>query len=260
MRVNLSAPGLSPLLPTPEPVTKGAPGRGTSFAALHSASLAKLSSVATPSSGTAGAATDGTRETSARASDGKSAKPKNETYQAVDGQPYEEIVSGPRNGMFINRSGNQRDGEAFVLVERNGRRFHIYGSGADRQVVPIANEDKPSGSKPATGGEQRAKGVEYRDVEGRAYDEIMSGPRNGMFINRSGNARDGKAFVLVKRDDHELHIYGSGANRLVVRVVPPELRKGDDAAPAVSKTETAERPSTTPVGGTPRSGSAVLPA
>ena len=38
------------------------------------------------------------------------------------------------------------------------------------------------------------------------YVEIMSGPRNGMFINRSGNARDGEAFVLVERRDHELHI------------------------------------------------------
>ena len=86
----------------------------------------------------------------------------------------------------------------------------------------------------------------------------MSGPRNGMFVNRSGNVRDGKAFVLVERADHELHIYGSGRNRLVVRVVPPELRADADATPPVPKTEAAEKPPATPVAGTPTSGSSVL--
>ena len=44
----------------------------------------------------------------------------------------------------------------------------------------------------------------------------MSGPRNGMFVNTSGNVRDGEAFVLVKRKDHELHIYGTGKDRRVI--------------------------------------------
>ncbi|HYI18639.1 MAG TPA: hypothetical protein VD836_08005 [Solirubrobacteraceae bacterium] len=49
-----------------------------------------------------------------------------------------------------------------------------------------------------------------------AYKEIVSGPRNGMFVNTSGNVRDGEAFVLVKRKDHELHIYGTGKDRRVI--------------------------------------------
>ena len=255
MRVNLSSTEPASLLPTTETAAKGAKA-GASFAALHADSLAKLSSVATaaPAAAPAAAAKD---KTTTKPGDSKSDKPRNETYRPVEGQPYEEIVSGRRNGMFINRSGNQRDGEAFVLVKRDGREFHIYGSGADRQVVPVAKGDKSSTTS-VTGGEQVIKGTTYRDVAGRAFDEIVSGPRNGMFVNRSGNSRDGKAFVLVKRDDHELHIYGKGADRLVVRVVPPEPRKDDDATPPVTKPK-AEAPAVTaPAAGTPSSGSSVL--
>ena len=84
------------------------------------------------------------------------AKPKPEKIEDVPGHAYDEIVAGPRNGMFINDSGNARDGKAFVLVERDGRTFHIYGSGKDRVVVclkrkndttptPVTNT-KPSGT------------------------------------------------------------------------------------------------------------------
>ena len=249
MRVNLPAAELSSLLPGSEPAARAAKAGGASFAD----SLARLASVATASSGATAATGTGTPERA----DAKAAIPKNETYQPVEGQPYEEIVSGRRNGMFINRSGNERDGEAFVLVKRNGREFHIYGSGSDRQVVPIAKGDKTSTTS-VTGGEQVVKGTTYRDVEGRAYDEIVSGPRNGMFVNRSGNSRDGKAFILVKRADHELHIYGKGADRLVVRVVPPELRKGDETAPKVPAPAAQAPTATAPVAGTPSSGSSVL--
>ena len=264
MRVNLPATELSSPLATADTKTPDKAG-GASFAALHAESLAKLSTVSDRKSATARAATEPEDRTSTRPTDSKAPPRRSETYRPVEGQRYEEIVSGPRNGMFVNRSGNQRDGEAFVLVKRNGREFHIYGSGADRQVVPIAKGDKPS-STSATGGEQTVKGTTYRDVPGRAFDEIVSGPRNGMFVNRSGNARDGKAFLLVKRPDHELHIYGRGENRLVVRVVPPELRKGADVAPTAPATEptvpvttpAAEAPTRTPVTGAPSSGSSVL--
>jgi hypothetical protein len=48
-----------------------------------------------------------------------------------------EIISGPRNGMFINNSGNSRDGDAFLIVKREGREFHIYGTGQDRSVYEV---------------------------------------------------------------------------------------------------------------------------
>ena len=49
-------------------------------------------------------------------------------------------MSGPRNGMFINNSGNERDGRAFVIVKREGREFHIYGTGKDRNVYEVGRE------------------------------------------------------------------------------------------------------------------------
>lgn len=263
MRVNLPATDLSSLLPTAE-ANRAAKAGGASFAALHAKSLARLSTPSDGASGIARVATAAKDQTSAKAADPQPSVPDDETYKAVDGQRYEEIVSGPRNGMFINRSGNQRDGEAFVLVKRNGREFHVYGTGADRQVIPIARRDTPSTTS-VTGGEQVIKGTTYRDVPGRAFDEIVSGPRNGMFVNRSGNARDGMAFLLVKRPDHELHVYGRGENRMLVRVIPPELRKGSDAVPVVPtaaptapSTGSAETPATTPVAGTPTSGAGIL--
>src|SRR5919202_7054126 len=61
--------------------------------------------------------------------------PKGETSKPVKGHAYADILSGPRNGMYLNTSGNQRDGQAFVLVKRDGKEFHVYGTGKDRVVV-----------------------------------------------------------------------------------------------------------------------------
>ena len=75
--------------------------------------------------------------------------PKGEKTTPVDGHAYADITAGPRNGMFINTSGNKRDGQAFVLVKRDGKEFHIYGSGNDRVVVclkPKTEATKPSGT------------------------------------------------------------------------------------------------------------------
>ena len=51
--------------------------------------------------------------------------PKSEKSTPVEGHAYADITSGPRNGMYLNTSGNKRD----------GREYHIYGSGKDRLVV-----------------------------------------------------------------------------------------------------------------------------
>ena len=260
MRVN--AASSEPASAPPTAGTSAASAGAASFADVHAGSLAGLKTAGGPAGAARiAASTDGTPA----GKPGSSAVAAGaEKYEPVPGERYEEIVSGPRNGMFINRSGNVRDGEAFVMVKRSGREFHVYGTGADRQVVPVAGKAKGDATKPASGGEQPAKAVEYRDVPDRAYDEITSGPRNGMFINRSGNVRDGQAFVLVERAKHEVHIYGTGKNRLVVRVVPPQLRPEPEAvkpgtvpvtpgAPVVPATPVAK-----PVAGTPTSGSSVL--
>ncbi len=67
--------------------------------------------------------------------------PKGEKSQAVAGHRYADITHGPRNGMYLNTSGNKRDGQAFVLVKRDGKEYHIYGSGKDRLVVCLRRKD-----------------------------------------------------------------------------------------------------------------------
>jgi hypothetical protein len=64
--------------------------------------------------------------------------PKGEKTEAVTGHSdYRDIVAGPRNGMYLNTSGNKRSGEAFVLVKRHGIEYHIYGTGKHRQVIEL---------------------------------------------------------------------------------------------------------------------------
>ncbi len=77
--------------------------------------------------------------------------PKGEKSTPVKGHSYADITTGPRNGMYINTSGNKRDGQAFVLVKRDGKEYHIYGSGKDRLVVclkPKADADDTASAKP----------------------------------------------------------------------------------------------------------------
>jgi hypothetical protein len=78
-------------------------------------------------------------------------------------------------------------------------------------------------------------------VEGHKYAEIHGGKRDGMFVNTSANPRRGKAFEIVTKDGKELHVYGSGKDKLVVRVSPPrdpsnppapiKLRDGETMTP-----------------------------
>ena len=93
------------------------------------------------------------------------------------------------------------------------------------------------------------KGEKSAPVAGHSYADITRGPRNGMFLNTSGNKRDGQAFTLVKRDGKEFHIYGSGKDRLVVCLKRKDT--ADDTASAKAKTETtAPAADTTPSGTT----------
>ena len=67
--------------------------------------------------------------------------PKGEKAAPVKGHSYADITHGPRNGMYINTSGNKRHGDAFVLVNKAGVEYHIYGTGADREVIAINRAD-----------------------------------------------------------------------------------------------------------------------
>jgi hypothetical protein len=75
-----------------------------------------------------------------------------ETTQAVPGHyGYAEILTGPRAGMYVNTTHNKRAGQAFVLVERNGVEYHIYGTGKDRTVVEMKRHTPaPAATSPTT--------------------------------------------------------------------------------------------------------------
>ena len=74
---------------------------------------------------------------------------KGEKTDPIEGHGYAEVIAGPRNGMFINTSGNERHGQAFLVVEREGRRFHVYGTGDDRKVFEVKPQPKPAATTPA---------------------------------------------------------------------------------------------------------------
>jgi hypothetical protein len=161
-------------------------------------------------------------ETSAKADKA----PKGEITQKVDGHDYIEVVAGPRNGMFINKSGNDRDGQAFVRKRGAEYDLHIYGTGANREIVKVPHKGA-------------AEKEQTTPVDGRPYSEITSGSRNGMYVNTTSNERSGEAFVLVRRGDRDLHIYGSGKDRrVIVSWHKDRDDDGSNAKPTEPKAET----------------------
>jgi hypothetical protein len=153
---------------------------------------------------------------------------KGEEAAAVEGHAYSEITKGAREGMYVNTSGNVRHGEAFVLVRKNGKEYHIYGSGKDRLVVgfhtPSSSDKAEKKPEVDTSDLKLRKNEKVKPVEGHAYAEITAGAREGMYINTSGNTRHGEAFVLVHKHGVEYHIYGSGDDREVVALEPRKKR------------------------------------
>ena len=150
---------------------------------------------------------------------------KGEEMQAVEGHAYAEITSGARAGMFVNTSGNVRHGQTFTVAHRDGKEYHIYGTGKDRLVVGFhtpaadgAEATTPEVKTPDTPDVKLRKNEKIEPVEGHSYAEITSGAREGMFINTSGNKRHGEAFVLVNKGGVEYHIYGTGADREVIAI------------------------------------------
>jgi hypothetical protein len=108
-------------------------------------------------------------------------------------------------------------------------------AGALAQASSQSSADTPDSVLDA---KKAPKGEKSAPVAGHSYADITHGPRNGMFLNTSGNKRDGQAFVLVKRDGKEFHIYGSGKDRLVVCLKRKE--DADETASAKTKTETQQ--------------------
>jgi hypothetical protein len=103
--------------------------------------FASVLAESTTTTGTSGSNTSPTEKAEAPLPKG----PRGETTRPVKDHPaYVEVMSGPRNGMFINTTNNERRGEAFVLVRRHDRDLHVYGTGKDRRVIISWHKDQPA--------------------------------------------------------------------------------------------------------------------
>jgi hypothetical protein len=64
-----------------------------------------------------------------------------EKLTKVTGHQFARIKGGKRDDMCVNLSGNARTGQAFDLIWRDGRQFHVYGgNGADHKVVEVGKK------------------------------------------------------------------------------------------------------------------------
>ncbi|MBE2318663.1 hypothetical protein DVA67_021975 [Solirubrobacter sp. CPCC 204708] len=185
-----------------------------------------------------------------------------ESTKPVEGENYAEILTGPRAGMYINKSGNARDGEAFILVKgENGKPDqHIYGTGKDRTVVSSGGDGEKSSSADKSSSKDKSSATgkapsdeTVKQLDGRGYADILTGSRNGLYLNTSGNVRDGQVFTLVKREGREYHIYGTGKDRQVIGLRPKSEAADQTPATTDKPTET-----TTPSTGTGTPGSGQL--
>src|SRR4051794_11084864 len=221
------------------------------IAAASSAPAAKSTSSSLKSTGTT------TSFSSALKSASSSEK---ETTKPVEGQNYSEILTGPRAGMYLNTSGGSRDGEAFILVKHDGREDHIYGTGADRKVITVSSNGSSSSSEASddasesTSAPKGPAGERTKAVPGHAYADILNGSRSGLYLNTSGNKRDGDVFALVKRDGREFHIYGTGKDRVVIGLKKHDATT-DTSSSTSTKTDTTT--STTGTSGTTSNGALV---
>lgn len=82
--------------------------------------------------------------------------PKNERWEMVEGHNFRaDILNGRRNGWFVNISGGVRHGQAFHIVEKNDKTFHVYGHGKDRlwvEIRPKADATDPAASTDESAG------------------------------------------------------------------------------------------------------------
>ena len=55
--------------------------------------------------------------------------------EKVAGHAYERVQGGRHDGELLNTSGNARSGRLFEIVHRDGRTYHVYGSGDHRPFI-----------------------------------------------------------------------------------------------------------------------------
>jgi hypothetical protein len=136
--------------------------------------------------------------------------PKGETWGPVSGHTdYADILRGPRNGFYVSLTG-PRKGEAFVIVHKDGKTYHVYGSGKNKETVAV--KPNPADFTPPMG-ETWSPVHKHHD-----YKQIEGGKRNRQYVSLSGNDRTGQAFTIDHHDGKTWHVYGSGKDKHEVAV------------------------------------------
>jgi hypothetical protein len=83
----------------------------------------------------------------------------------------------------------------------------------------------------------KAETERLQHVKGHHYAKRIGGEHDGMYLNRTHNARAGQDFAIVRRDGRVFHLYGEGKDRTIVELAGPSATPGGPAAPeSASKT------------------------
>jgi hypothetical protein len=179
--------------------------------------------------------------------------PEGEVWRPVHGDDnYARITEGPRAGQYINLSRGARRGETFTVEHRDGARVHVYAGKNGKETVVEAAKDSGkvrAGEPEAASASHRPRRETWAPVDGaNNYADILSGPRNGWYVNTSGGVRDGMAFHIVHKGDKTFHVYGTGKHKQLVEVSTPEPAKhspstgGSSAAGSADDTGGAKAP------------------
>jgi hypothetical protein len=134
--------------------------------AATAAPIAAAATAAASTTDTSSSATTGTTTTEAKKSfatlfgEAKKDLKDGEKLTKVAGHHFARIKGGERDDMCVNLSGNGRSGEAFDLIWRDGRQFHVYGGGkgADHVVVEVGKKAAAKTDAAKTTGETTVVG------------------------------------------------------------------------------------------------------
>ena len=124
-----------------------------SAASTASTAAATTTPASTPAATTDAAKADSAKSFATLFTEAEKDLKSGEKLTKVDGHEFARIKGGDRDDMCVNLSGNGRSGQAFDLIWRGGRQFHVYGgAGADHVVVEVGRKAAAKTDAAATSG------------------------------------------------------------------------------------------------------------
>jgi hypothetical protein len=113
---------------------------------------------------------------------------KGEKLTKVDGHQFARIKGGTRDEMCVNLSGNARSGQAFDLIWRDGRQFHVYGSGKDRHVVEVGHKAASTTDSTSTDTSKTTTGTTTDSTSKTTTDSTSSTAKTGTTTGTTAGA------------------------------------------------------------------------